>query len=389
MTETKQKTEPQPSNGFHKIVTGSSLMTRSKLLYLFTRLSMATTLPVIALAMWSTPGVAAERELIPDRQFERGIRIVSENVPLGTLYDGSRSGLPPVWTLGQWWTPESIRGEKSREERQPREWQHVYEEVFRGAQVGRLDLRNGSVTMGLDSVAVYDGLFRDGSVKDWPHFDLRSTLATPAQWKSGEIPSVAAMKRLHLRFRGQVLDARHNHETDRTGNRFNRRIHACKFHLFFCITNLNPDSEDFRNFLFFGVLVYDDRQEFLELRASNDKQSGKMIYDVGANALAPHITFHDGKAHTIEGNVLPHVKAGIERAVTAGKLKEPGLANYAVTSVIIGYETPGLSRMSFRVDEISLKASWDQTSPGMPNRAINAPARINRLADSGGVTKCR
>jgi hypothetical protein len=303
---------------------------------------------------------AATMELVPDRSFANEVNVINpktKSVEGVFRWDTSSQSIPR-WSLAQWFSASNIMGTLpvwvSERDALMRKWQNQHK-VFAFGQyahsLGRMELT-------VNSQNEYNDLFRDGSVKDWPHLLLSSKIGSPTGWLAGKAPWISSMSRLDYTFRGKLRYAKNKTNNDRAGNRYNPSIHAAQFHVFFTIQCLKKGSPDYGKYVWFGIKAYDSRTPKIPLIISDDAQTGQLIYNIGINELKPNVTFHDGNEHTITGNILPQVKDAIQEAVAQGYLSSNQPSDYTIGGMNFGWEVPGLSIVTFQVRDISLIATY-------------------------------
>ena len=91
----------------------------------------------------------------------------------------------------------------------------------------------------------------------------------------------------------------------------------------------------------------------------------KLIYSVGVEPFTSE-KIADGNWMTIGGNLLPHMKAGLQEAWNRGILLDSqDFAYYKIGGVNLGWEMPGLNDASLQIRNYSLiLPSGFTTSPG-------------------------
>ncbi len=300
----------------------------------------------------AAPGIR-QLQLIPDRFFEYGFSVKDvDGKAAGKLIQNAEVHMDPLWQISQWHCRSDLLDGRYKElpgggvewstpEKSLRVWPDSHP-------------KHG-IELELNSRVTYNDRYRDGKTKDWPHFLLNARISGPGGWKSDTAPTLAEMLRLDLKISAQLIQEEHVHSML---NGYNPKRHAAQFVLYFTVQCLDKDDPDNRNFLWFGVGLYDDRYPEITLRTKHDNATRKLIYNIGINSLDPDISLHDGKLHTVEGDLLPHVLKAIQVAQEKGYFKTEDLSKFRIGGLNFGWEIPGLSHASVHVRDLSLVATY-------------------------------
>ncbi len=215
---------------------------------------------------------------------------------------------------------------------------------------------DADIILGINAMKEYGGVWRQPG-DPWPHLYLQQDISQSRRGLESGPPTVANLQRLNLEISVRLL-----YDRQHRGPEFNPNVHAAQFQLFLTVQNLNPKSKGFSDYYWFGVSLYDNRREVTTLFAMQDvsqarkKGTEKFIYDVG---IAPFTSAVVAKGNwvTVRGDVLPHIRAGMEECWKRGFLpdsKDPG--DYRVAGVFLGWEIPGLNDAAVAVKNLSLVA---------------------------------
>ncbi len=216
---------------------------------------------------------------------------------------------------------------------------------------------DADIILGVNAMKEYGGVWRKPG-DPWPHLYLQQDISLPRIERGVAAPTVAQLQRLDLAVSIRLLYDRQN-----KGPEFNPNVHAAQFQLFLTVQNLNRQSKGFSDYYWFGVSLYDNRREVTSLFAMQDvsqarkKGTEKFIYDVG---IAPFTSEVVAKGHWVKvhGDVLPHIRAGMEECWKRGFLtdsRDP--ADYRVGGIFLGWEIPGLNDAAVAVKDLSLIAT--------------------------------
>jgi len=133
-------------------------------------------------------------------------------------------------------------------------------------------------------------------------------------------------------------------------------LHTAQFQLTLIIQNRNRESAGFGDFIWFNVQIYDERYRSCPLYAAQDTAdpSAKMIYSP-PTALFSDKSVHDGQWVTFSKDIYPVIQEALNTARTRGYLgTSPDNADFAVSSVIMGWEVPGISCVEMQMRNLRL-----------------------------------
>jgi len=136
-------------------------------------------------------------------------------------------------------------------------------------------------------------------------------------------------------------------------------LHTAQFQLTLIIQNRNRESSGFGDFIWFNVQIYDERYRSCPLYAAKDTAdpSAKMIY-APPTALFTSQSVHDGKWLTFSKDIYPVIQEALDEARTRGYLKtSPDNADFAISSVILGWEVPGINCVEMRVRDLRVNVT--------------------------------
>jgi hypothetical protein len=145
------------------------------------------------------------------------------------------------------------------------------------------------------------------------------------------------------------LEARLLYDHRTLGDGYARGRHASQFNIFYTIQNLNRQSPGYGDYLWFGTSLYDDRREIVGLNIQEDVYAHKLIYNIGVAPFTQE-KIAGGDWMTLEGDLLPHVRAALREAWKRGYLLQSrNLSDYGIGGMNLGWEMPGLNDASLQI----------------------------------------
>lgn len=282
------------------------------------------------------------RELIRDPHFQQGFHLIEttpgRRVSYAQLPGPRGAGTIPIWDLDQWssrfplvaTSAESWRGGVI-----------ACKNSAKTVRIGKPGSGDADLVFGVDSNVEYSGrLRREG--EPWVHLLAEQTIEGS--------PSIAEMK--SARFR---ISARLNSSHRVEGDGYSTGLHAAQFQVFFSVQNLNRKSPGYGHYLWFGVPLYDDRSRFPKAHKTQDTGgTGMFIFTPGGETFASE-PVEVGKWVSVDKDLLPLIRDGLEAAWTAGFLIESQSAqDYRIAGMNLGWEVPGTFAVEMQVRDLSL-----------------------------------
>lgn len=304
-----------------------------------------------------TPASEAETlRLLVDTDFSQGFEIKSPSGNIEGHIEGTGPG-EPLWQVAQWASGSSIYyPERFEREDGALRFQDAYKLLC--VEPG------GVLTMGVNAYAEYGGVYRQHG-QPWPHLYVTQRISPPGGHLGEQSPSLAELAAVNF-----TIEARLLQDKPHRGEGYNPRWHAAQYVIFFTVQNLNRDSAQYGDYLWFGISVYDDRHEVTPTFAMPDagqgtkKGTGKLIYSIGMDAFGgPRVG--SGEWVRIEGDLLPHMKDALEEAWKRGYLEASrSLADYRIGGYVMGFEVPGLNDIVLAVRNLEASATLKQAEQG-------------------------
>lgn len=317
----------------------------------------------------SAENVAAV-ELFGDLNFERGFEIVNGPKTLGVLrlpFDGEKttdgaaekdgaaaneegSGAP-TWKLAQ----HHSKFDLSRPETQTATATET-RAATPGLAVARTKTSDGSVALRLEVAAdaEYDAPRR--ADQNWLHLLLQRDFPPSERVSFGDVESLV------FTCDAQVLRS----ERLMTEAEFNPDLHATQASVYFAISNDDPESPDFRDYIWFGVSFFDDRWEIQTDYVAVDGDpktigTGKLIYRLGEQRTIDDILGgvnpFSKKPVRIEIDLAQYLGDALQAAKERGFLTETRVEQMKMAHFNFGWETPGTYRAALEIKNPRLVAT--------------------------------
>ncbi len=286
--------------------------------------------------------------LFADMGFERGLFLSYPDSSKGrsveaVLNFGAVNNVP-AWRLCQWGTKHTLATAHCiRDE----DGSLMYVNAGKSVVVGRANAPSRGLTLGISGQAEYGAMPRKYG-ESWPHLLVEQDAVT--------LCPLDELERIQLQISLRLLYCT-NHMAE---GQCDPGLHAAQFQLFFIVKSIGPASKDHGGYYWFGVPFFDSRHDvppaYMAKDAGKDDATGKFIYTVdgkavGVTALKP------GQWLTLQTDLLPHIRSGLQEAVKRGYLKDPDPHNYAVANMNLGWEIPGTFDAAIQVRDLSITAA--------------------------------
>jgi|GEM_PF-1576410 len=298
---------------------------------------------------------ASAVQMIADRHFQDGAIVLN---PVSGADEGIIQYKAPYgttwWRLAQWGSEQSIYGTAPMVLGSGSlQWSNSFKAVVSGSP----DSADRDLILAVDAINEYGGIYRK-SGESWPALLISQRISNPQGWFKNYAPSIADLNELIIDIEARLLYAQNIYT-----NGYSSSLHAAHFLIYFTIQNLqtNPKTADYGNYYWFGLALYDDRYSLPGLAVAQDGDgvttgTGKLMYNIG---IAPFCTtgLQTGAWKRVTGDILPHIKAGLQEAWSRGYLTNSfNYADYKIGGMNMGWEVPGLSRVAMQVRNFGLQA---------------------------------
>ncbi len=323
---------------------------------------------------------AAAVELFGDLKFERGFEIVNGPKTLGVLrlpFDGENDGTgeakkpgklgrigetgeigktgetdaAPTWKLAQ----HHSKFDLSRPETQTATATEA-RAATPGLAVARTKTPNGSVALRLEVAADAEYAAPRRADQNWLHLLLQRDFPPSERVSFGDVESLV------FTCDAQVLRS----ERLMTEAEFNPDLHATQASVYFAISNDDPESPDFRDYIWFGVSFFDDRWEIQTDYVAVDGDpktigTGKLIYRLGEQRTIDDILGgvnpFSKKPVRIEIDLAQYLGDALQAAKERGFLTETRVEQMKTAHFNFGWETPGTYRAALEIKNPRLVAT--------------------------------
>jgi hypothetical protein len=209
-----------------------------------------------------------------------------------------------------------------------------------------------SLELGVDSRPEYGGVPRTNLAQPWPHLLIEQDFTNA--------PPLAAIRHLEFELEARLVEAQRFE-----GPGYSPGLHAAQFQWVVTLQNRNASSKGFGDFLWFVVPMYDDRHATPPPYIAQDfaDPSAKLIFNPGAAPFSSASLLSSNWVR-FAADLRPHLMEALQTAWAKGYLagsKDP--ADYRLTSMNLGWEVPGLNRVSVRVRQLKLEATLNGAHP--------------------------
>ncbi|MCK5853179.1 hypothetical protein KAH27_09155 [bacterium] len=286
---------------------------------------------------------AAEIELLHDTKFKSGVKLLApapgEKVVVQKLQKQDCND-NPNWFLAQWNSKLSLTN-ASRIDLPDGEVE--FSNKAKTIIFGNGNSKNADIVLGVDSRYEFGKKVRKKG-EPWPHLLINQD--------DIEIISFKNIDKVQLYLEAKLLK---NKRFKRKGYEFN--MHCAQFVLTLIIQNRNKESDGFGDFIWFNVQIFDDRNRFPSLFAAQDEAapSRKFIYGPATKSFTKR-SLHGGRRVTFSKNLMPFLEKALKVARKKGYLKKsPDPNDFAISSVSLGWEVPGVNNVLMQIRNLSLK----------------------------------
>lgn len=315
---------------------------------------------------------AEERELIQDKQFQRGF-ILSKTEPGKEIHYGELKGVVrdtvPVWGMYQWSSRFPLDTSKPAEES---DGLLVFSNSAKSVGVGSSEEKKGVLSLAANTREEYGSRARIVS-DPWVHLLVHQTFDA-----AEALSQLSAVK---VRVDARLLRSRNLHTND-----YSPDVHAAQFQIFLTLANQNRQSAGYGDYLWFGVPIYDSRDRFPKAFKEQDfGGTAKYIFTMDGKTFTES-SAHDGEWIVIEKDVLPLMHEALESAWTRGFLKDSkNIADYRISYIVMGWELPGTFDVEMQVKNLSIKTVRKNEEPLIDERGktpVSLPSDASSPATS-------
>ncbi|MBQ9873890.1 MAG: twin-arginine translocation signal domain-containing protein [Thermoguttaceae bacterium] len=297
------------------------------------------------------------RQVFDDLEFARGFKVVDGAGTLGVLrlpVPGSSSAprdASPSWALAQ----HNSRYDLTRATLTVEENRSIASTP--GQRVALERTPSGELVLALEVATNNEYLAPRKNGEPWIHLLLVQDLPPERAVAIGEIDSLVFSCDARVRFWERLMS-----ETQ-----FDSAIHATQTSVYFVITNANPDSPDYRDYIWFGISFFDDRYEVQSQYVEIDGDprtigTGKLIYRLGdqktIDDLMSGVNPYSLNWVRVELDIAKRVDDMLAAARERGMLTQTKRDDLKLVHLNFGWETPGTYRSALEIKNLSLVATY-------------------------------
>ncbi|MCK9310272.1 MAG: hypothetical protein M0P99_08365 [Candidatus Cloacimonetes bacterium] len=290
-------------------------------------------------------------ELLEDPIFATGFNLlgispVEDGRTIKKHLDYGSTALPssrPIWYMAQWWTPYDVVDATYKEVNNV----HIYETPSRILKMNPED--NGYLYMELFGSKEYENGPRELN-EPWTHALIEQNFS--------ESVGMSELSSLILKMEVTI-----HHVNNLMGSDYDPGKHAAQLLWYITLRNVVPEgSEDVGqngDFLWFGIPIYDNRNDFIPHSAHIDQgaagTTGKLIYSMSSKYYFDE-KIQMNKTYNIEIDVLPYLKEAFIYAINNNALVGARFENMQIGYMNFGWEVPGTFDVASTIRGISIKA---------------------------------
>lgn len=292
--------------------------------------------------------------VLKDPTFENGFTVSAYASNLAQVYLGeihydqteaeydAAGGEQPSWVFAQWGCENNIEPSALATKSDDGFWQYETDTLQFDVNTETSALR-----MGLNAGNEYESPRVDG--QEWPHALIeQGNLAA-------NTPFLSEMDSLVM-----TLDFTLEKSENLMGSDYNSGLHAAQFQWYLVAQNMNPDSPDYGDMIWFGLQMYDSRYEWtsssIAVDGGKDDASGQAIYIVGATLYLPEAV-EVGVKNGFSYDILSQLQIALRRAQQFDGVEvfqNTTFSDLKITSTNLGFELPGTFDVAVSIDKIGI-----------------------------------
>ena len=277
------------------------------------------------------PAEEKSREVLADLKFTQGFELTgaTHGTPKRIETFGQQN-VKPAWRMPQWHSKGLL--DRVQVDEDTVKLTDDYKSVT-------LDRKTGAVNLTVDTSKEYETP-RTSPVQPWVHLLLEQSPFEPV--KVNEAAAIWVEVEFEL-----------------TGNKAygpqDPGLHAAQLSWFLYVKNTNPQSEGVRDFLWFGLSLFDSRYDFVPDYAAQDfaMPNGSFIYSLGSKRYFDK-PVKVGERRTIRREILNDLREAIETAHKHGFITHTTIDDVVLDGTNIGWEVPGTYNVGVTLHKLSV-----------------------------------
>ncbi len=283
-------------------------------------------------------------EVFKDLTIENGINIKGTNSAdpstKSIIYPfGKVDGAKTIWTLAEWGSKKDLVDATPNNTKDG----ITYSETGKNISFKK---ENNTIEVTMEVIASdeYDAPRKDG--EDWPHLLMEQKIDTNNKIENaGEMNFTLDVKLLRNEIKMEDFE-------------FDPNMHTAQFSIYFSVGNINPESESYGDYFWFGLPVYDYRypdgiEEYSAQDLGKEDATNKFIYKPASKEVFKG-NVNNKEWIKINLDILPYIKKAIQTAKGRGYLKGSNTPDLAIGSSNIGWEVQGTFDCSIKYKNLSL-----------------------------------
>lgn len=297
-------------------------------------------------------------QMLRDPKYTQGFRVTNSmaNTPPGTYLGNiyyNQNDKNYQWTIAQW----AIKKENLiLPDTTPTYKDGKYWFTTASQNVG-IDPVVGEVYMEQKASLEYDHTRVNG--EEWPHMLIEQGFHFDWNNPTGSAQAVRfdKMDALRLKMDFTILEVK-----DMTPpSEYNASLHAAQFQWYCTMHNINPESPDYQNCIWFGFQFYDNREKrpggTIQVDGGKESATGMAIVVPKQREYMEEPVEIGVETH-LEIDMLPLIATWLEKVKDFGEIKvfqNTDIGDLAMTSMNLGWELPGTFDVKSTLKNLSIE----------------------------------
>ncbi len=282
--------------------------------------------------------------IIQDPLVNRGVGLKGNDSGKPQFYDYLNpfgGGKEPIWELAQWGSRFKIDGKlvETNNKQAP-----TYQDEAK--RITFLHLKEDTqIVLELSGSKEYKQPRKQG--ENWPHLLMEQHFISPV--KLDDIAGLLYNINTQLIYCDNKMSA----------GTMKEDLHTAQITLFLSVQNLTQNSKGYRDFIWFGLPLYDYRYKMVPAYKAQDAgkgdASGKYIYSLASQDLSTESVHTKNWVH-MSNDIYPHITQAFKEAKAKGYLVDTEWKDLRIASMNLGWELPGTFDAGIQWKALTLKA---------------------------------